>query len=295
MSQDRGEMPFLDHLEELRHRILWSLLAVAVGTAIGIWTVFRFDVVGLLNAPLFDVVQSLAPTHPELGSILESGRLTYLDLTEPLFFKLRFGLILGLVLSSPVIVSQAWGFLAPALEKHERRWIIVSMAMGVVLFAVGVAMAYLLVLPLAIRFLLVVASESFVPSLTVGYYFSLVTKLLVAFGLAFELPVLIMILSALGLITPRFLRAKRRHAAVGMFVVAAVITPFDAPMMMIAMGVPLLVLYEAGIMLSVLVGRTRQDAPPEQEPPAGSVALLIALASWRARTLNQRLRPSRAS
>jgi len=286
VSDAKGDMPFLDHLEELRRRILWSVAAVVIGSGLGLWAVFQLDIIGLLNAPLFDVLAEL--NRPDFTGLLATGRLAFLDLTEPFFFMLRVGVLIGVVLASPVIGYQAWCFLSPALKEKERRWIMPSMTLGVVLFSLGVAMAYFIALPMTIRFLLLVGAEWFTPALTAGYYFAMVIKLLLAFGLAFELPVVVMLLTAVGLITPAFLRAKRRHATVVMCLVGAMVTPGDGPLVMLLMLGPLLLLYELGIVLSGLVSRTRGEALDEAGPPAGSIAFMVALAAWRGRMESRR-------
>lgn len=137
----RGEMPFLDHLEELRWRILWSLLAVVVGSIVGFILVFRFGVLDILIEPYYGVMGS-------------ERRLVFLSPTEPFFLLLGIGILSGVVLVSPIIVYQIWSFLSPALERHEKRAIIPALYLGVVLFAVGVLMSYYLALPVTLQFLL---------------------------------------------------------------------------------------------------------------------------------------------
>jgi hypothetical protein len=151
-----------------------------------------------------------------------------------------------------------------------------SLYFGLVLFCAGVAMAYFFVLPLALIFLTGFQQEFLQPMLEVGQYLAFVTKLLVAFGVAFELPVVIMILSALGLVTPRFLRDKRRHAIVGITVLASLLTPGDLAST-ILMIIPMMILYEGSIFLSVMIYRKREeslsDEPlrPSEEAPSGAV------------------------
>jgi sec-independent protein translocase protein TatC len=262
MDKSKGEMPFLDHLEELRWRIIWSLVAVVVGTGAGIWAVLRFDVIGLVEAPLLAAMAEIVADRPELAQLIGTGRLVFLDLTEPFFFAIKVGVAAGLVVASPVVVYHIWSFFAPALEAREKRVIVPSLYLGLVLFAAGVALAYTVALPLTIRFLLVFGLEWFTPLLTADHYLAMVWRLLVAFGLVFELPVVILILSALGLVTPAFLRSKRRHAIVIMLVVASVMTPTDVIGMTLLMLVPLIGLYEMGILLSAMVQRKRGESVP---------------------------------
>jgi sec-independent protein translocase protein TatC len=259
MAIARREMPFLEHLEELRWRIIWSFLALAVGSAIGIIAVLRFEVINILTAPLYAAFSSLAEADPELAAVLGSGRLVFLDLGGPLFFAIKLGLIVGLVLSSPVVIYQLWTFLAPALEDRERRVIVPCLTLGLLLFAAGVALGYFAALPLTIRFLLAFGAEWFTPSLTTEFYFPLVFRILLTFGLVFELPVVILILSGLGVVTPAMLRAKRKHAIVVMLVGASLLTPGDVLSLTVLLMVPMIVLYEGSIVLSALVRRERPE------------------------------------
>ena len=259
-TDPRGEMPFLDHLEELRWRVLWALLAVAAGSVIGFLIVHYLEVMELL----------IRPVRP----ILDGEQLHYLSPTTPFWITLQLSVVVGLILAFPIVVRQAWAFFSPALEEHEKRAIIPSLYLGLVLFCAGVAMAYFAVLPLALQFLASFQETYLQATIEVGMYLGFVLKLLIAFGLVFELPVVVMILSALGLVTPELLRSKRRHAIVGMTVLASLLTPGDivSTFLMIA---PLVVLYEASIGLSALVNRKRREREealrPSEEPPPGAV------------------------
>jgi sec-independent protein translocase protein TatC len=251
-------MPFLDHLEELRWRILWSLLAVIVGAVVGFVLVLNFGVLDLLINPYYAVMG-------------DEVKLVFLSPTEPFFLILRVGILGGVVLASPIIVYQIWSFLSPALKRHEKRAIIPALYLGVVLFAAGVAMSYYLALPVTLRFLLFFAEGYFDQMLQAGPYLGFVTKLLMAFGILFELPVVIMILSALGLVTPAFLRAKRRHAIVIITVLASFLSPGDVVTVTAMMMVPLVLLYEFSILLSVVITRKRRQREIGGDPPDGSV------------------------
>ena len=275
------EMPFLDHLEELRWRILWSLLAIFVASAVGVYAVLRLRVMDLLTLPLYRVIQDVSTENPDfLGLLGTTGRLTFLNLTEPFFFMLKLGITSGLVLASPFVAYHVWAFLAPALKPKEKRVIVPSLAFGLVLFAAGVALAYFIALPMTIRFLLLFGAEWFTPALTAGYYLSLVFGLLMAFGIVFELPVVITLLSALGLVTPTFLRQKRRHAIVGITILASVLSPGDYLQVTVLLMIPMVVLYELSVLLSAAVYRKRKSVE-SQDPPPRAIALLGVLAFRR--------------
>lgn len=261
----RGEMPFLDHLEELRWRILWSLIAVAVGSAVGFALVYYLDVLELLIAPVRSARDD--PTF----------RLIYLSPADPFMIKLKLGIFVGIILAFPILVYQAWSFLSPALEKEEKRAIVPALYLGLVLFLGGVAMGYFAALPVTLEFFKHFEGEALSSQLEIGRTLAMVTKLLLAFGVVFELPVVVMVLTALGLVTPEFLRSKRRHAAVAMTILASVITPGDVITLTVLMMVPLLLLYELSIFLSsgIVRRRRKKEAELEREhtmgPPEGTV------------------------
>lgn len=237
-------MPFLDHLEELRWRILYSLIALIVATIIGFMVVTEFDVLHWLIAPV-------EPYMPE------GKKLVYLSPMEPFFLTLKLAVLLGLLLALPVIIYQIWSFVAPALHKEERRMIVPSFYLGLVLFAAGGALAYFAALPVTLKFGMSFQTESLEPNLTVGPYLALVVRMLLAFGLVFELPIVVLILSAFGIVDPAMLRSKRRHAIVVFAIVASVITPGDVVIMTLLLMIPLLLLYELSIVLSGMVERRR--------------------------------------
>ena len=269
--------------------MLWSLLAMAVCTAAGIFAAIQLNLMDVLTAPLYSVVADLAVDDPAFLGVLDSGRMAFFNLTEPLFFIIKLGMLAGVLLASPILVYHAWAFLAPALKERERRLIIPSMTLGLLLFAAGVSLAYFVALPVTIRFLLQFGSQWFSATLTAGYYLSLVLRLLSAFGIVFELPVVVIILTALGLVTPAFLRAKRRHAIVLISILASLLSPGDVFQIMLLLMVPLILLYEVSILLSVMIVRRRADgAEGADGPPENSVPLLFILGMATARWRNRR-------
>lgn len=241
-----GEMPFLDHLEELRWRLIWSLIAVTVCAVVGFVLVSRLDVLGILIEPI--------------KPFLHGTKLKYLSPTEPFFITLKLAISVGMVLASPIVVYQIWAFLAPALLPHEKRTIVPALYLGLVLFGLGVAMSYKIVLPMTLNFTMGFQTESLEQNIVIGEYLAFVTRLLLAFGGVFELPVVILILSSMGLVTPEFLASKRRHAIVIITVLASVLTPGDVITLTLMMMVPLVLLYEFSIFLSRLVTRRRRMA-----------------------------------
>jgi sec-independent protein translocase protein TatC len=240
---NKDEMPFLDHLEELRWRLIWSLGSAILGAIVGFLVVTHFNVLGIL----------IAPIEP----FLDGGKLGFLDPTTPFFITLKLAVIVGLILASPVIVYHIWAFLSPALQKSEKRAIIPSLYMGLVLFAAGVTMAYFLVVPMTLRFTMGFQTEALEQMITIDKHLGFMIRLLLAFGIVFELPVVILILSVLGVVTPAFLTEKRRYAIAGIAILSSVLTPGDVITVTVMMMIPLMGLYEFSILISRVVERRR--------------------------------------
>jgi sec-independent protein translocase protein TatC len=255
LTRRRGEMPFLDHLEELRWRILWGLLAVVVGTVVGFLLIRYFDVLELLIEP----VRVAFPDDPDF-------RLIYLSPADPFFITLKLSVVVGIILAFPILTYQVWSFLSPALERHEKRTIIPALYLGFVLFCAGVAMAYFVALPVSIVFFKTFEGGLMEAQYEIGKTLGLITKILLGFGIIFELPVVVMILSALGLVTPEFLRSKRRHAIVGITIAASLLTPGDVITLTVMLMVPLFFLYEFSIYLSRVIWRRKRAREKAEEP-----------------------------
>ncbi|MDA0312285.1 MAG: twin-arginine translocase subunit TatC [Gemmatimonadetes bacterium] len=249
----RGEMPFLDHLEELRWRIAWSVLSVAIGAGLGFWLVYHYDVLDLLIAP----VRS-ASGDPDF-------QLQYLVPGGAFFITLRLAIYSGIIMAFPIVAYHVWSFLSPALDKREKRAIVPALYLGMVLFVAGMALAYFFALPATLKFFLLFETEALKSALEINETIGFIVKMLLVFGAMFELPIVVMLLSVMGLVTPRFLREKRRHAIVVITIVASFITPGDLIVLTVMMMVPLVLLYELGIFLSVLVYRGKDKRAKEFE------------------------------
>lgn len=259
MARSSGEMPFLDHLEELRSRILKSVAALAVAIGLGIFLVERLQLVNVLKAPI-------APMLP-------SGRLVIQSPTEPIMIVLKLGFVVGLVLASPVILWQVWAFLSPALYAREKKAIVPALFAGLVLFLAGAALSFLFIVPQALRVLLSFQSGAFETLITFEKYYGFVLQVVLAMGLSAELPLLIIILAVLGVVTPPRLARFRRYAVVLAFVAGAVLSPGGDVFSMLLMTAPLIVLYEIGYLGAVIVHRRRLRAAA-----AGGAAVLLVLA-----------------
>lgn len=255
-----AEMPFLDHLEELRWRILWSMLALFVGIGAGFFLVLRFDVIDLIARPITPFLggQKLIFTHP----------------SEPFGITMKASFIIGIILALPVVGYQAWSFVSPALYPREKRMMIPVLIGATLLFVGGVSLSYFVVLPLTLGFLLSLHADSLQVMISAKDYFGFAISMSLAFGLTFEMPIVLVALSALGLIQARTLNRFRRHAIVLCFVGGAVITPGGDIMSMTALALPLYGLYELSVGLAVLIERrrakriAREEALREPEPAA---------------------------
>jgi len=243
--QTPAEMPFLDHLEELRWRLFRCAIALAI-TIIGSFALIvtqKIDVIRILAKPVEPYVQgSLIATHP----------------TELFGINMDVSIALGVILASPVLVWQIWAFLSPALYKHEKKVVIPVLIGAALLFLAGCSLSYFFVLPVTLGFLQSFQSEAVQSTLRVGEYIGFVISMCVAFGAAFELPIVVLLLSALGIVNPRMLKKFRRHSFVGCMVAAALITPGSDISALAALTIALYLLYELSIGLSAVVARRRE-------------------------------------
>ena len=236
---DASKAPLLDHLIELRSRLFKSVLAFAVCFAIAFSQAGR--VFGFLVQPL---VKAYGPGV--------TGKLIYTKLYEAFFVEIKVAAFAALCMAFPIIANQLWAFVAPGLYKREKRAFLPFLIATPVLFTLGAALAYYGVMPVAFRFFLGFQSTSAVTGISqealpaMGEYLDLVMNMILGFGIAFLLPVLLMLLERAGIITREQLKKGRRYAIVGAFAIAAVLTPPDV-WSQFALAIPLMLLYELSI------------------------------------------------
>jgi len=238
-QDDTPVMTFWDHLEELRGRLIKALLFVTGGLCIAYF--FVPTVQDLL-------IETFFPG--------EGTPLAYLAPTEGFIVRLKLALAGGLLLASPAVFYQFWRFVAPGLYPKERRFVIPVVLTSTFSFLAGAAFSFL-VLPYATRFFLSFGGEQIVNAWSFGKYVDFVVRIMLAFGLVFELPLVIYFLARLGIVTPEFLRGKRRYAIIIFMILAAVITPPDI-FTMIVLTVPLIILYELSIFIAVFAYKKYQ-------------------------------------
>lgn len=241
ISAEQRRETLAGHLAELRKRLLWSFVAVVAG--MGLCYLFVEDIYGFLVRPLANAM------GPE-----DSQRLIYTGLTEAFFTYLKVSFFAGIFLTFPIVATQIWKFVAPGLYKSEKRAFLPFLIATPVLFFTGGALVYYFLMPVAWHFFLSFQSAGGSTALPiqlearVGEYLDLVMMLIFAFGLCFQLPVLLVLLGRAGLVTPEQLAKGRRYAIVVAFVVAAVLTPPDV-LSQFALAIPIILLYEISILI----------------------------------------------
>jgi len=242
-------MPLLDHLIELRNRLMWSAVTLII-VFFGCYY-FAKDIYGFLTRPLADALSG------------ESGRhMIFTNLTEAFFTYMKLAFWTATFISFPMIATQLWMFVAPGLYRNERRAFLPFLIATPILFFMGGAMVYYVIFPLAWRFFIsfeVPGGDGVLPielMPKVNEYLSLVMTLIFAFGLAFQLPVLLSLLARVGLVSAADMAAKRRFAWLGIAVFAAIFTPPD-PLSMMSLALPMVALYEASIISAKLIERNR--------------------------------------
>lgn len=253
---NEARLTVLEHIRELRDRLIKAVIAVVIATVISFF--FAGQIFDLLTyqspllRPVFDVLVNkfrlLAP--PDITLI-------YIEMTEMLGTYMRVCLATGIILAMPYLLFQFIMFVSPGLTQKERRYVYMVLPWVTLMFAVGVAFGYFILMPPAINFLLTFNTDIAVPQIRIGNYISLVTRLLLSIGLVFELPVLTTLLARIGVINYRWLAGKRRIAIVLAFILGALITPTFDPINQTLVAIPLIVLYELSIWLARLVQRQR--------------------------------------
>ncbi len=247
MSNDK-KLTVLGHLSELRRRLIKCVIAVSIPPAISF--VFAKQIFHLLILPT------------------EGLSLIFIEMSEMIGTYMKVSLASGIILAMPYLVYQLIMFVSPALSRKEKKYVYLIVPWIALMFMGGVVFSYFILLPPATKFLITFGSDIATPQIKIGNYISIVTRLLLAIGLVFEMPVVTTFLSRLGIITPKWLSAKRKPAIICAFILAAIITPTFDPINQSLVAVPLIILYEMSIWLAKLVQPKRPQAVTSLPTPA---------------------------
>jgi sec-independent protein translocase protein TatC len=261
-AEDESRMPLMDHLVELRRRLIWCIVAFVLCFFVAYY--FAQDIFLYLAEPLRRALDGQPNAH-----------MVFTAMTEAFFTYMKVAFFTAAFFSFPLVSLQIWKFVAPGLYKHEQRAFLPFLVATPILFLMGAALAYYMIFPLAWHFLLsfqVMGSSDSMPIEVlpkVDQYLSISLQLIFAFGIAFEMPVLLTLLARAGIISSAGMAAKRRYAIVGVVAVSAVLTPPDM-ISMFALAIPMILLYEISILCARQIERSRDKAAKEAEAASGT-------------------------
>jgi len=243
---DEKKLPLTTHLQELRKRLVLSFIAVGAGFAL--CYAFSESIFDILSAPLLKMM----PT---------GGSLIFTSVAEAFFTYMKVAFIAGLILASPFVLYQVWAFVAPGLYRNEKKYVIPFVLAGSFFFAIGILFAYYVALPVGFKFLLGFATDFIKPLPSMKEYLSFSIKFLLAFGLIFEFPVVLVLLARIGVIDAKTLARQRKYAILLIFIFAAILTPPDI-ISQVILAFPMIGLYELSILLSRIFGKKSPPAQP---------------------------------
>ena len=258
VSSDQGDpeplpaMGFLDHLEELRRRIVYSIAAVALGFFACWWKVEK----------IYDIMQR--PIMDALRNNGMSEKLVYLNPTEPFNLYLKIAALAGLFLTSPFVLYQVWMFISPGLYRNEKRYVVPFMASTIALFSAGGYFGFKIVYPAALNFLISFGKQ-FQPMITIKEYTELFLSIILGMGLIFEMPILIFFLALMGIVTAGWMWKNFRYSILIIFIVAAIVTPTTDILNMCIFAAPMIALYALSIGIAYLVHPTQRAARREKQ------------------------------
>jgi len=247
MSEEK-KTPILDHIREIRQRLIRSIIALVITS--GVSFIFANQLFEILILPVGEV------------------ELVFIEMTEMIGTYMKVCLASGLILAMPYLVYHVIMFVSPALTRKEKKYVYLILPWIALMFAGGIVFGYYILVPPAMQFLVTFGSDIATPQIKIGNYISVVTRLLLAIGLIFELPVITTFLARIGIVSPKWLAGKRKMAVIFSFIVAAIITPTFDPINQSLVAAPLIVLYEMSIWLAKLVYRKRTTAAEAVTPSA---------------------------
>jgi sec-independent protein translocase protein TatC len=255
---DKESMPtmgFLDHLEELRTRLVRSAIAVAAGT--GVCWIYRERIYAVMQKPIMDALRSHGLAE----------KLVYLNPIEPFNLYLKIAMLAGLFLTSPFVLYQVWMFISPGLYRREKKYILPFMVSTITLFTLGGYFGYRIVYPRALNFF-VEFNGQFQPMITIGEYTQLFLSIVLGMGLIFEMPILVFFLAFMGILSPGFMVKHFRYAILLIFILAAIVTPTPDIVNMCIFAAPMLGLYALSVGVAWLVHPKQREARKEKQAQA---------------------------
>ncbi|MBU5677181.1 twin-arginine translocase subunit TatC [Alkaliphilus sp. MSJ-5] len=235
---DDARLTLVEHLGELRKRLIISSIVIILGS--------------LLCYNYIDIIIQLI-VRPAEG-------LEFIYLSPPELFiaYVKISLVLGLFVASPIVLFQIWMFIKPGLKVKERKYVLFAMFMGIIFLLIGVSFAYFIIIPMTIKFFIKMSVDQIAPLFSFANYISFISSLLLSFGLVFELPLIIILLTQLGLVAPNTFKKYRKMVILGIFIVAAILTPPDV-VSQTMMAIPMLFLYEFSIIVSTIIYRKKKE------------------------------------
>ncbi len=248
MLEEENKIPFTSHLEELRTRLIHCFIAIVIGFAISYG--FKEKIFEILTKPLITIMGS-------------GNKLIFTSLPEAFFTYLKVALLSGIMLATPVLLYEFWIFIAPGLYKKEKKVLFPIIILCSFFFIAGSLFGYFFVFPYGFKFFMGFASETIMALPSMKEYLTLASKLLIAFGLVFEMPLIITSMAKLGIVTSDFLKKNRKYALLLFFVFAAILTPPDV-ITQVMMAIPLMFLYELSIVGAKLFGKKKSDDKTEE-------------------------------
>jgi sec-independent protein translocase protein TatC len=263
MQDKRERMPITAHLDELRRRILYSVVAISAGFL----AAFNYseDLLAWMQLPL-TIQLNFKLSYPYVFTTYAKSatKLYFFAPAEAFWIHMKIAFVAGIFIALPFMLAQIWLFISPGLLPKERRYALPFVVMATGMFAIGALFCQYIILPFAVQFLLTYKTEHLTPMISIGNYIDFCSKFMLAFGAIFELPLVITILSKLGIVTPEFLSKNRKYAVLIAFIAGAVLTPTPDAFNQTLMSVPILVLYEVGIIMARLVGRKKAIPEPDE-------------------------------
>jgi sec-independent protein translocase protein TatC len=262
-------MPFMGHLSELRKRLVISVVVVFIGFLVSFtYSEFLFK---MLVFPMHSGI-SFKTAYPYVYIVTRDidSSLVFLGPAEAFWAHMKIAMIFAIIATSPILFFELWRFMAPGFHEKEKKMAVPFLLVTTGLFIFGTLFCFIIVLPFAMKFLLTYKTESLTPMIAVGRYIDFCLKFILAFGIVFELPVVLVFLTRLGVVTPKTLAKNRKYAVLLAFVAAAILTPTPDAFNQVLMAVPIIFLYEGGIIASRIFIRRSRGADKREKPKSDS-------------------------